>query len=50
MVAMQNVISMHCPTAAVNGGGVVTQITIANVMTALISSQVQRKMATNQKY
>ena len=47
MVALQNVIRMDCSTAAVKGGGVVTQMPIANVITALISNQVQKKMTTN---
>ena len=47
MVALQNVIRMDWTTAAVIGGGVITQIPIANVMTALFSNQVQKKMGTN---
>ena len=46
MVALQNVIPMERTTAAVNGGGVITQMPIANVMTALITHQVQRLLIT----
>ena len=47
MAALQNVIPIVRATAAVILGGVIKQMPIANVMTALISDQVQRKMATN---